>query len=595
MLAIGLVASVSTFAAGETTVEGEILNTHVDNFETKESRQEEILKTRDQKFLKIKQRDDQPQLESGTKVQVKGKKRGDEIEVSEPSQVKTLAAPSEPPKDRTPVGDKKVAVVLFNFAGDQRQPFTGEQIRDIVFTNPEGTNAQLGQSSYGKLRLSGASRPDGDVLGWYTIPESNETCNENVYYTWINSAERIAKEQGAALDAYDFVIYVSPNMPGCASYGWYDGGRSYINGYTEKSSWYVYAHELGHNFRLPHANSLNCTGPDGRRVAIGSQCVSEEYGDLYDVMGSSNSSSGQTNGWYKNRLGWLSPAGARFAEGSGNYALNRIELPSDQAQSLLIPRTRDAAGTVQDYYALEYHLRGTLNLPVPRYGTTIRVVPAANLFDINTSRSTLVDTTPETPTFEDAPLAEGAAFVDPASGVSILAGRYGGPQAVYQIQTGGAPLILPPVPPKPKPASKPARVRQWVAAGQAYTSCKVGKSAGGCKTDPAKGVFALKNYRVAYKTANMEKGRYQLNINYKNVARAPKGYSYKVRIKVNGKVVRTVKMPVTSPGQQERQFKLKNLKLPADESKVELEWLNNKSVGSKYDANLAITKVELKK
>ena len=75
---------------------------------------------------------------------------------------------------------KKVAVILFNF---ENYPttfnLTADDARSDVFTrnDPYGygqnsVNAYYQEESYGKLSLTGALRPDGDVFGWYTIPNS---------------------------------------------------------------------------------------------------------------------------------------------------------------------------------------------------------------------------------------------------------------------------------------------------------------------------------------------------------------------------------------------------------------------------------------
>jgi len=52
---------------------------------------------------------------------------------------------------------------------------------------------------------------------------------------------------------------------------------AWSNGYN---SLQVYTHELGHNFRLDHAATVNC----GTQV-IGTGCSVSEYGDPFDTMG----------------------------------------------------------------------------------------------------------------------------------------------------------------------------------------------------------------------------------------------------------------------------------------------------------------------
>ena len=61
------------------------------------------------------------------------------------------------------------------------------------------------------------------------------------------------------------------------------------------------AHELGHNLGLHHANALHCAVTDpgftteGDDVVWPDECVRQEYGDLFDVMGFSGESYGEGN------------------------------------------------------------------------------------------------------------------------------------------------------------------------------------------------------------------------------------------------------------------------------------------------------------
>ena len=69
------------------------------------------------------------------------------------------------------VGVATVAVLLFNFTGDQRQPWTQSTVRSVVFDGAASVNAYYQNASYGKLSLA------GDVFGWYTIAASNSGCD----------------------------------------------------------------------------------------------------------------------------------------------------------------------------------------------------------------------------------------------------------------------------------------------------------------------------------------------------------------------------------------------------------------------------------
>jgi hypothetical protein len=82
-----------------------------------------------------------------------------------------------------------------------------------------------------------------------------------------------------------------------------DGGMSW----TSYSDWAVVAHELGHNFRLGHANSLNCGTAADQRTG----CAEEAYGDSYDVMGISWWNTGSLSTAHLDELGLMTSATQR--------------------------------------------------------------------------------------------------------------------------------------------------------------------------------------------------------------------------------------------------------------------------------------------
>ena len=62
----------------------------------------------------------------------------------------------------------------------------------------------------------------------------------------------------------------------------------------------VVGHEMGHNFGLYHSHSLDC----GTVAIAAGGCVASDYGDIFDMMGSSNTTP-HFNAFQKERLGWL--------------------------------------------------------------------------------------------------------------------------------------------------------------------------------------------------------------------------------------------------------------------------------------------------
>src|SRR3954468_2822116 len=75
--------------------------------------------------------------------------------------------PAQPPAPRT------MAVFLFNFKNDARQPLTVDEVRRRVFTAADSTAAFYREQSYGLVDLRGKVDPTGDVFGWTTIDAFN--------------------------------------------------------------------------------------------------------------------------------------------------------------------------------------------------------------------------------------------------------------------------------------------------------------------------------------------------------------------------------------------------------------------------------------
>jgi gametolysin peptidase M11 len=141
------------------------------------------------------------------------------------------------------------------------------------------------------------------VYGWYTIPDTNTSCN---YTTWANDAAKAASAGGVNLSSYDNVVWAFPRASSCAwaGLGEMPGRNSWLNGYgsVQGMSLHGMAHELGHNFGTDHASGLICT-QNGVKVALladTSSCTIGEYSDPYSVTGTRSSTSTQT-----------SPAGSR--------------------------------------------------------------------------------------------------------------------------------------------------------------------------------------------------------------------------------------------------------------------------------------------
>lgn len=135
------------------------------------------------------------------------------------------------------------------------------------------------------------------------------------------------------------------------------------------------------------------------------------------------------------------------------------------------------------------------------------------------------------------------------------------------------------------------QLTNWLTDGMNYTSC-VSNCA---KNTNDKSVYGYSNYTVNYQTANMNAGSYRLALTYRNdgTLPPPSGYSYRVRLRINGTHIRTLTLPITAPGTTPVTQTFSSVTLPQGTSSVSLEWTNDSYTPGSYDANLGIVKVGL--
>ena len=399
----------------------------------------DMLELEDGSTVELRFRGNRPDIHPGQHLKVRGDRRGGSIEVEDGS-VEADSPLSSIMASAAVTATKRVAVVLINFANNTTQPYTPAYAAGVTFTNSNSVAAYYQSNSWNGVSLV------GNVYGWFTIPDSNTAgCN---YSTWASSANKAATAAGIDLSSakYEHVVYAFPSTSACgwSGLGNLPGRTSWANG-SGAMSLRVVGHELGHNFGTHHASAYSCT-EGGLRVSLSAttaNCTSSEYGDPFTIMG--NTSRRHTNRSLTN-FAWLSASSRQDVLQSGDYRLSPL-YGADGVQMLRVQRSTSS------FLTLEFRVPTG---PFDGFSATDPVVNGVTLrltgTDASRSQSQLIDATPATTGFGDAPLTVGKTFVDPLTGVSVT---------TLAVSATGADVRISfaPVPPDEDPPSQPGNLR----------------------------------------------------------------------------------------------------------------------------------------
>jgi Gametolysin peptidase M11 len=326
---------------------------------------------------------------------------------------------------------RTVAVVLVNFANDRSEPVTPDAIRQLVFGQTGSVRALLQEESFGKVNLVGRNRADGDVIGWIKLDSTSAGCKSD---DWSVEADEIAARNGVNLGGYDHVIFAWPKTASCVWIGRASvpGSVAWINGGFAVRP---IVHELGHNLGLYHSTSLRCV-EGAQRVAISASCTRDEYGDPFDPMGGNGAGAPHSSAWQKVRGGWLPTSSVQTATATGTYGVAPLEQLSSSAQLLRVPRCKSPGA-----YFLDVRQPFGFDSYAPTDPAVTGVGLRLNAETSVATFSTLLDATPETDTFLDAPIGVGRTFTDPAEGLSISVVAVGpsGAQVAIRMPLAGRP------------------------------------------------------------------------------------------------------------------------------------------------------------
>jgi hypothetical protein len=368
---------------------------------------------------------DQPVPPNGADVELHGRLAGttletDTVTITGPSLAVPARAAADEQATAVASGTPRTVAIVVVTIGSTTPGYSDTDLQNVMVSNANSVSNYFAEQSYGAVSFRGINNAAGDVFH-ATIPASSGC----PWQTWGSQAAAAVP----AVNGYDNVVYVFNSRGACgfAGVAWLPGREAFIdNAFTLP----VVAHELGHNLGVHHAASLRCSS-GGQTVAFASTnlaCIPSEYGDMWDVMGSSPSN--QQNAFHKLQSGWLgSVSGPRVQSitTSGSYTVGPLEASSGVAL-LLIPQVTagtvaDPSTTLGDTFALDFRQpAGTFDT----FGTGSFATSGVQIRLVQTpgqgypAQTELLDATPQTPgNFNDAALAKDATFVDATDGITI--------------------------------------------------------------------------------------------------------------------------------------------------------------------------------
>ncbi|HSS36869.1 MAG TPA: hypothetical protein VLR93_11395, partial [Patescibacteria group bacterium] len=471
--ALGWARTARLIPAGSTvTVTGTLRLYHIDDFADDVGADGYAVET-SAGFIPLDVRGTAPEALNGARVQVRGTWHDGVVRVGVARDATAIAKLSPAPRrrisavlgadgqsvhlaDGAPLAatSKNVAVILFGFSDDASQPYTAGTATQIAFTNGNAVANYYDEESRGAVTVT------GQVFGWYQIPSSKATCDP---FTWATQAKAAATAAGVDLAAFTNYVYAFPKANSCAwaGLGAMPGKDSWNNGAFALR---VVAHELGHNFGVHHASSLSCTSGT-TRVAISATCSSSEYGDPFSVMGSGNSA--HNNAVHLGQFGWLPASEIQTVGPGGPYELGSpLDGPAGSDRLLRIDRHNGTSLylDVRSIHGPYFDDFSSTDAVVK--GVTVRISPDLPSPGYGLSQTQLVDTTPATSTYADAPLAVGATLTDPVTGLKVTTLSASGGDATISILDPTAPGA--PGSPKATATSATSISLTWTKASDNY-------------------------------------------------------------------------------------------------------------------------------
>lgn len=301
-------------------------------------------------------------------------------------------------------GNKSLLIIRVDFPDFQGQVVGDSTLQQLIADmNSVYTDMSYGKAGFALLGQGSAITPT------VRLP------NDSSYYTSLSRVLSAARTAAAAA-GYNYLDYTyevvvtgaKPAIPGTAGVAMVGSRGAWLH----NSQWNIRtcAHEVGHNFGLPHAGAWDTD--DGSVIGPGEIW---DYGNEFDIMGvgSPSTSLRHFGASFKEYLDWLPTADVVKITANGSTTTRIRALDKMQADGNKRALVVDRPNSSDDYWVEYRQLYGT------SYGMRDGVL--VNWASINGGyqQPLLLDMKPDTFEKVDAVLPRGATFSDAAAGIHI--------------------------------------------------------------------------------------------------------------------------------------------------------------------------------
>ncbi len=306
-------------------------------------------------------------------------------------------------------GTKRIAVMQVTTINDPPQQLTETEIMNMLFNNVKSVKNYYRKNSDNLIDYTGT------YLGSFTVTPPTTDCSYNM---WSDLADQQVQAKGISLNSYDNIVYVMDiSCSNAAGIGTIGGkpARSWVHSNIGIST-SVYAHEIGHNLGIHHANRFFC---GNKQMDVEELCKSYEYGDASDVMGFGYL---EFNAPHKEAMGWVPQNTIKRITEAGTYTISSLESSSSANQKVLKIDKSDTSKYYRSSYYISYRQPlGLFDKDLPPLFTTGASIHFASTDiadqteQITADPNAIINVEP----YNQATLLDNMSFIDQINGIQI--------------------------------------------------------------------------------------------------------------------------------------------------------------------------------